>query len=79
MQNLQMPPEYQLEAEQVELLERWVRRGAPGPIEDLGDTEFSRLGDQEYLFAQGMPWVDKKVLGSPLVRSRQFSPVTTPA
>ena len=50
--DLQMPPEYELEAEQVELLERWVRLGASGPLTDLGETDFSRLGDQEYLFSQ---------------------------
>jgi hypothetical protein len=50
--DLQMPPEKQLAAEQVGLLEEWVRRGAPGPKDDIGDTEFSRLGDQEYLFAK---------------------------
>jgi hypothetical protein len=51
-EELQMPPERQLAAEQVRLLEEWIRRGAPGPKDDLGDTEFSRLGDQEYLFAK---------------------------
>ncbi len=49
-EDLQMPPEYQLDDELVHLLENWVRRGAPGPAVDLGDTEFSRLGDQGYLF-----------------------------
>jgi hypothetical protein len=51
-EELQMPPEYQLDADQVRLLEAWIRRGAPGPAADLGNTKFSRLGDQEYLFAQ---------------------------
>ncbi|MCA9144634.1 MAG: PSD1 domain-containing protein [Planctomycetaceae bacterium] len=49
---LQMPPEEPLDAAQVKLLEQWVSRGAPGPRQDLGDTEFSRLGDQGYLFGQ---------------------------
>ncbi|MBC8354485.1 MAG: PSD1 domain-containing protein [Planctomycetes bacterium] len=49
---LQMPPEEQLPAEQVRILEQWVSRGAPGPRQDLGETEFSRLGDQTYLFEQ---------------------------
>ena len=51
-EDLQMPPESRLTPEQVRLLEQWVRRGAPGPAADLGDTAFSRLGDQPYLFEQ---------------------------
>ena len=50
--DLQMPPEEQLAATDIKLLEQWVRRGAPGPKVDLGETEFSRLGDQEYLFSK---------------------------
>ena len=49
---LQMPPEKQLPGDSVKLLEQWVRRGAPGPKDDPGTTEFSRLGDQKYLFSQ---------------------------
>jgi mono/diheme cytochrome c family protein len=49
---LQMPPETQLNPDQIRLLEQWVAMGAPGAKDDLGDTEFSRLGDQEYLFAR---------------------------
>ncbi len=49
-EDLRMPPEKKLDAEQVRLLEQWVARGAPGPRQDLGETEFSRLGDQDYLF-----------------------------
>ncbi len=49
-EDLQMPPDEPLHADQIRLLEQWVRRGAPGPAEDLGNTEFSRLGDQDYLF-----------------------------
>jgi hypothetical protein len=51
-ENLQMPPEEKLKPEQIKLLEQWVRLGAPGPKNDRGETEFSRLGDQEYLFDQ---------------------------
>ncbi len=51
-ENLQMPPEEKLKPEQIKLLEQWVRFGAPGPKIDLGDSEFSRLGDQEHLFEQ---------------------------
>lgn len=51
-ENLQMPPEEKLPAGQIRLLEQWVRLGAPGPKVDRGESEFSRLGDQEYLFSQ---------------------------
>ncbi|MBM83899.1 MAG: hypothetical protein CMJ78_25365 [Planctomycetaceae bacterium] len=49
-EKLQMPPEEKLPEEEIRLLIQWVRLGAPGPRNDLGDTSFSRLGDQEYLF-----------------------------
>jgi hypothetical protein len=51
-ENLQMPPEEKLKPGQIKLLEQWVRLGAPGPQDDRGETEFSRLGDQEFLFDQ---------------------------
>ncbi len=51
-EDLRMPPEKPLDADQVRSLEQWVRRGAPGPAVDIGKTEFSRLGDQDDLFAQ---------------------------
>lgn len=50
--DLQMPPEEKLDERSIRLLEEWVRRGAPGPKNDIGDTEFSRLGDQDWLFEQ---------------------------
>ena len=49
-EDLQMPPDERLAPEQVGVLEQWVSLGAPGPRQDLGETEFSRLGDQGYLF-----------------------------
>ena len=49
---MQMPPDEPLETAEVALLVEWVRRGAPGPRKDLGETEFSRLGDQDYLFGK---------------------------
>ncbi len=51
-ENLQMPPEEKLKPEQIKLLEEWVRLGAHGSKIDIGDSEFSRLGDQEHLFGQ---------------------------
>ncbi|MEZ5386444.1 MAG: PSD1 and planctomycete cytochrome C domain-containing protein [Prosthecobacter sp.] len=45
-----MPPKYQLDTEVVALLEQWVKMGAPGPKQDMGETEFSKLGDQEVIF-----------------------------
>lgn len=50
--DLQMPPDAPLSQEQVELFEHWVRLGAPAPEDDMGETDFSRLGDQDYLFDQ---------------------------
>ena len=47
-----MPPDSRLDDETIQLLERWVQQGAPGPAEDMGDTEFSQLGDQEHLFGK---------------------------
>ena len=54
-ENLQMPPDGKLPQETIDLLHRWVVMGAPGPQQDLGESEFSRLGDQDHLFelAQG--------------------------
>ena len=48
--DLQMPPEAKLSPAEIKLLEQWVRLVRPGPREDLGETEFSQLGDQDYLF-----------------------------
>jgi len=45
-----MPPKYQLDTEVVALLEQWVKMGAPGPKQDIGETEFSKLGDQDAIF-----------------------------
>ena len=45
-----MPPKHPLGEREVKLLEAWIRRGAPGPDQDMGETEFSRLGDQDYFF-----------------------------
>ncbi|MDF1851643.1 MAG: PSD1 and planctomycete cytochrome C domain-containing protein [Verrucomicrobiales bacterium] len=45
-----MPPKYALSEEEVDVLVRWVAAGAPGPAEDMGETEFSQLGDQEVIF-----------------------------
>jgi len=49
-EGLQMPPKYQLDQTTINLLESWIALGAPGPQDDMGQTEFSRLGDQDYLF-----------------------------
>ena len=48
-EDLQMPPEGPLPPETVKLFEKWIQMGAPGPADDLGESEFSRLGDQDYL------------------------------
>ncbi|MBE2283570.1 MAG: PSD1 domain-containing protein [Prosthecobacter sp.] len=49
-EDMQMPPKYQLDAGVVALLEQWVKMGAPGPKQDMGETAFSKLGDQDVLF-----------------------------
>jgi len=48
--DFEMPPKYQLEASEVAILKRWIRDGAAGPAEDMGETEFSQLGDQTVIF-----------------------------
>ena len=48
-EDFQMPPKVRLEKEQVAKLMRWVQIGAPGPRKDLGESEFSTLGDQVLL------------------------------
>jgi len=48
--DFEMPPKYRLEEKEVALLKKWVEMGAPGPAEDMGDTAFSQLGDQEAIF-----------------------------
>ena len=45
-----MPPKYALEDNEVAILKKWVRDGAAGPAKDMGDTEFSQLGDQDVIF-----------------------------
>ena len=49
---LQMPPDTPLQREQIQAIFQWIKGGAPGPSEDLGETSFSRLGDQNYLFEE---------------------------
>ena len=59
---LLMPPEGKLDDETIQLLTKWVRRGAPGAADDMGETEFSRLGDQEYIFEKAANhWAFKPV------------------
>ncbi len=49
-EDLQMPPKHQLDPDLVAVFEKWIAMGAPGPKEDLGETGFSALGDQEAIF-----------------------------
>ncbi len=49
-EDLEMPPKYALDDQTVSLLEEWIARGAPGPADDMGETDFSQLGDQELYF-----------------------------
>ncbi|MEM9016746.1 MAG: PSD1 and planctomycete cytochrome C domain-containing protein [Verrucomicrobiota bacterium] len=50
--DFEMPPRYSLEEHEVKILEKWIRNGAIGPAEDMGETEFSQLGDQEVIFGK---------------------------
>jgi len=49
-EDLAMPPKYKLEDEDIAAFKQWIKMGAPGPAEDMGDTEFSQLGDQTVIF-----------------------------
>ncbi|MGB7347965.1 MAG: PSD1 and planctomycete cytochrome C domain-containing protein [Pirellulaceae bacterium] len=49
---LQMPPDGKLDDDAIRFLEQWVQAGAPGSAQDMGETEFSRLGDQPFLFSK---------------------------
>ena len=49
-EDIAMPPKYALEEEEVHILRKWINDGASGPVEDMGETEFSQLGDQEIIF-----------------------------
>ncbi len=51
-EDLQMPPDGKLSEPEIKLFEQWVHRGAPGPLKDMGESEFSQLGDQDLLFEQ---------------------------
>jgi hypothetical protein len=44
-----MMPEEKLPEGKINVLLRWIQMGAPGPRKDLGESEFSQLGDQVYL------------------------------
>ncbi len=48
-EDLQMPPDGKLPDNEIKILRQWIRMGAAGPKADLGTTEFSQLGDQEFL------------------------------
>ena len=64
--DLQMPPDGRLDDESIKLLESWVSMGAVGPAEDMGETEFSRLGDQVYLFDKANDhWAFKPIKPTP--------------
>ncbi len=60
-----MPPKEALPDSAIALLEEWIQMGAPGPKDDMGETEFSQLGDQTAIFEKAAThWA--------------FQPVTTP-
>jgi len=60
-------PEEQLPEEEIAALMHWVKIGAPGGKTDLGETEFSRLGNQEYLSEQAEShWSFQPVKAGPI-------------
>lgn len=75
-EELQMPPEKKLEERDLKILNQWIRTGASGPGSDLGTTEFSRLGDQEFLSKKAAQHWAYQAIGSnepPLVDNPQWS------
>ena len=61
-EDLQMPPKYALSPEAIGIFKHWVKIGAPGPVDDMGQTEFSQLGDQNHLFGKAKDhWAFKPV------------------
>ncbi len=42
-------PEEKLSDGEINVLNRWIQMGAPGPKKAIAESEFSRLGDQEFL------------------------------
>ena len=70
-EDLQMPPKTQMPEKEILLLEEWIRRGAPGPKDDMGATEFSQLGNQEHLFAKAEDhWAFQPVARDSSAKSR---------
>ncbi len=74
-----MPPKQEaaLSDAEMKLLDQWVKRGAPGPADDIGDTEFSRLGDQTFIFGKAEDhWAFKPVdaIEPPKVDNPAWSP-----
>ncbi|MEM1294087.1 MAG: DUF1549 domain-containing protein, partial [Verrucomicrobiota bacterium] len=49
-EDMKMPPKSMLQEAEILLLEEWILRGAPGPKDDMGETAFSQLGDQDVIF-----------------------------
>lgn len=61
-EDYQMPPDGKLSGKEIKLLERWVKIGAPGPAVQMAASDFSRLGDQNYLFKESEKhWAFQKI------------------
>lgn len=75
-EDLQMPPRSKLEDDEVRLLETWVKNGAHAPSDQTTETEFTRLGDQKYLFGKAKDhWAFQPVkkVNPPQVEDRQWN------
>lgn len=72
--DLQMPPDGALSKEQIGWIEEWIRRGATAPEDEMEETEFSRLGDQKYLFSKASDhWAFQPLQPSPVPSRRPGS------
>ncbi|MDF1751402.1 MAG: PSD1 and planctomycete cytochrome C domain-containing protein [Verrucomicrobiales bacterium] len=66
-------PKEKLPEGKINVLNRWIQMGAPGPKKALKDTEFSRLGDQDYLLEKAKThWSFQPVVKPELPESTQF-------
>lgn len=67
-------PDDKLPDEEIAALMHWVKIGAPGGKNDIGETEFSRLGDQVYLSEEAKThWAFQPLRPGPLPEETDFT------
>lgn len=65
-------PKEKLPQGMINVLDRWIQMGAPGPKKVLKESEFSRLGDQEYLMEKAKThWSFQPVVKPDLPTTRE--------